>query len=131
MVTSPGRSGLPPPLHGVTTVLFGNCGVGFAPCRAGDQERLVHLMEGVEDIPGVVLTEGLPWNWSSFPDYLDSLDRRHYDIDVAALLPHAPVRVYVMQQRATNRETATPEDISTMSRTAAADSLQAPALQAA
>jgi N-acyl-D-aspartate/D-glutamate deacylase len=97
--------------HGVTTVLMGNCGVGFAPCRAEDRERLMSLMEGVEDIPETVMTAGLPWNWESFPDYLDSISTRRFDMDVAAHLPHAPLRVYVMGERAAAREPATPEDI--------------------
>ena len=82
--------------HGVTTAVMGNCGVGFAPCRPEDKERLISLMEGVEDIPHPVLSEGLPWNWETFPEYLDSLSKRQYDIDFAAQLPHGPLRVYVM-----------------------------------
>ena len=100
--------------HGVTTVLMGNCGVGFAPCRAEDRERLISLMEGVEDIPETVMTAGLPWNWESFPDYLDSIEKRRFDMDVAAYLPHAPLRVYVMGERAAAREPATPEDVARM-----------------
>ena len=100
--------------HGVTTVLMGNCGVGFAPCRPEDRERLISLMEGVEDIPETVMTAGLPWNWESFPDYLDSIEKRRFDMDVAAYLPHAPLRVYVMGQRAAAREPATPEDVARM-----------------
>ena len=69
--------------NGVTTALFGNCGVGFAPCKPSQRDMLIKLMEGVEDIPEVVLTEGLPWNWQSFPDFLDALAARHYDIDIA------------------------------------------------
>ncbi len=95
----------PSSLHGVTTVVSGNCGVGFAPVHVSDHERLVELMEGVEDIPGAVLDEGLPWEWESIPDYLDALDRRHYDIDVAAQVSHAPVRLYVMGRRGAERET--------------------------
>ena len=82
--------------HGVTTAVMGNCGVGFAPCRPEDKERLISLMEGVEDIPHPVLSEGLPWNWETFPEYLDSLSERRHDIDFAAQLPHGPLRVYVM-----------------------------------
>ena len=77
--------------NGVTTTLFGNCGVGFAPCLPSQRDMLVKLMEGVEDIPELVLTEGLPWNWQSFPDFLDALDARHYDLDIATQVPHAAV----------------------------------------
>jgi N-acyl-D-aspartate/D-glutamate deacylase len=100
--------------HGVTTVVMGNCGVGFAPCRPQDHDRLVRLMEGVEDIPFPVLTEGLPWNWESFPDYLDSLAGRSFDVDIGAQLPHAALRVYVMGERGANREAATEADIAAM-----------------
>lgn len=100
--------------HGVTTAVMGNCGVGFAPCRPDDKERLISLMEGVEDIPHPVLAEGLPWNWESFPEYLDSLSERQYDIDFAAQVPHGPLRVYVMGDRGANRETATEKDIEKM-----------------
>jgi N-acyl-D-aspartate/D-glutamate deacylase len=100
--------------HGVTTVVMGNCGVGFAPCRAEDHDRLIRLMEGVEDIPFPVLTEGLPWNWESFPDYLDALDRRRFDVDIGAQLPHAALRVFVMGERGANREDATAADIEAM-----------------
>ena len=86
--------------HGVTTAVMGNCGVGFAPCKPGDREKLIELMEGVEDIPGPVLHEGLKWEWESFAEYLDALERRNRDIDLCALLPHAAVRVFVMGERA-------------------------------
>jgi N-acyl-D-aspartate/D-glutamate deacylase len=96
--------------NGVTTLMLGNCGVGFAPCHPDQRDMLVKLMEGVEDIPEVVLTEGLPWNWHSFPDFLDALDARHYDVDIAAQVPHAALRVYVMGQRGADREPATEQD---------------------
>ncbi len=78
--------------NGVTTAIIGNCGVGFAPCRSEQRHMLVKLMEGVEDIPEVVLTEGLPWTWASFEDYLDVLDKRPYDLDVVTQVPHAALR---------------------------------------
>jgi len=96
--------------HGVTTAVMGNCGVGFAPVRQQDRDRLIDLMEGVEDIPGVALQEGLDWAWESFGDYLDALDRRPHDIDFCAQLPHAALRVYVMGERASRLEMATAED---------------------
>ena len=96
--------------HGVTTVVVGNCGVGFAPCKPEDRERLIVMMEGVEDIPDVVMSEGLQWEWETFPEYLDAIARRSYDVDVAAQLPHNPMRLYVMGDRAVAREAATPED---------------------
>jgi N-acyl-D-aspartate/D-glutamate deacylase len=100
--------------HGVTTVVMGNCGVGFAPCRPDDHDRLVRLMEGVEDIPFPVLSEGLPWTWESYPQYLDALAARRFDVDIASQLPHAAVRVFVMGERGANREPATPADIEAM-----------------
>jgi N-acyl-D-aspartate/D-glutamate deacylase len=104
--------------HGVTTVVMGNCGVGFAPVHARDRDRLVELMEGVEDIPGVALQEGLTWEWSSFAEYLDVLACRSYDIDLAAQLPHAALRVHTMGERAAAREAATAEEIAVMARLA-------------
>ena len=101
--------------NGVTTAVMGNCGVGFAPCRAEDHDRLIRLMEGVEDIPEPVLSAGLPWTWETFPEYLDWLSGRHYDVDFAAQLPHAAVRVFVMGERGANREPATADDIARMS----------------
>ncbi|HEY2709083.1 MAG TPA: amidohydrolase family protein [Caulobacteraceae bacterium] len=100
--------------HGVTTVVMGNCGVGFAPCRPEDHDRLVRLMEGVEDIPFPVLTEGLPWDWESYPEYLDRLSQRQFDVDIGSQLPHAALRVYVMGQRGVDREPATEADIAAM-----------------
>jgi N-acyl-D-amino-acid deacylase len=104
--------------HGVTTILFGNCGVGFAPVRPHHRDALIDLMEGVEDIPGPVLAEGLKWDWESFPDFLDALERMPRAIDVAAQIPHHPLRVFVMGDRAIRRETATAEDIAEMRRLA-------------
>ncbi len=102
--------------HGVTTVVMGNCGVGFAPVRPTDHNLLIELMEGVEDIPGVALNEGLSWEWESFPDYLDYLSKRQFDMDIGAQLPHAALRVYVMGQRGADREPATAEDVVEMRR---------------
>ncbi len=110
--------------HGVTTAVMGNCGVGFAPCKPADRERLIELMEGVEDIPGAVMHEGLKWEWESFSEYLDALDRRQRDIDICALLPHAAVRVFVMGDRAINLENANQGDIAQM-RQIAKDAMQA------
>lgn len=100
--------------HGVTTVLMGNCGVGFAPCRPHQRDMLVKLMEGVEDIPEVVMVDGLPWNWETFPDYLDALEKRELDVDVATQVPHSAVRIFVMGDRAARHEPPTAEDLEQM-----------------
>ena len=99
--------------HGVTSVVMGNCGVGFAPCRAGDRGLLISVMEGVEDIPEVVMTDGLTWDWETFPQYLDALERRPHDIDFATQIPHSAVRVFAMGARAPT-EIATDEDKAAM-----------------
>jgi N-acyl-D-aspartate/D-glutamate deacylase len=106
-------------LNGVTTALIGNCGVGFAPCRPAARDALVKLMEGVEDLPEVVLTEGLPWNWESFSEFLDVLGARRYDMDIATQVTHAPLRVHVMGDRAAAYAEATPEECAEMARLAA------------
>jgi N-acyl-D-aspartate/D-glutamate deacylase len=100
--------------HGVTTVVMGNCGVGFAPCRPAEREMLVAVMEGVEDVPEVVMIEGLPWNWETFPDYLDALEARELDVDIAAQLPHSALRVYVMGERAATHEPPNADDLAQM-----------------
>ena len=102
--------------HGVTTILFGNCGVGFAPVRQEYRAGLIDLMEAIEDIPGSALAEGLQWDWESFPEYLDALDRMPRTIDIAAQIPHHPLRVFVMGDRGINREAATEDDIAEMRR---------------
>lgn len=105
--------------NGVTTAIMGNCGVGFAPCRPSDHRRLIELMEGVEDIPEPVLSAGIPWQWESFPDYMNWLSKRPFDIDIGAQLPHAALRVYVMGERGARRDPATPEDNAAMAALAA------------
>ena len=102
--------------HGVTTAVMGNCGVGFAPCRPDQRDTLVKLMEGIEDIPEVVMVEGLPWNWETFPEYLDALQERELDIDIATQIPHSALRVYVMGERAARREPPTADDLAAMRR---------------
>lgn len=100
--------------HGVTTAVMGNCGVGFAPCRAEDRDKLIRLMEGVEDIPGTALHEGMDWQWESFPEYLDALDAKPRTIDVAAMVPHDPLRVFAMGDRAVFNQPANDSDIALM-----------------
>jgi N-acyl-D-amino-acid deacylase len=100
--------------HGVTTAIGGNCGVGFAPLAHEHRRELMEMMEGVEDIPGIVLDEGLDWKWKTFGDYMDRVGARHYSMDVASHLTHAPLRVFVMGERAIRHEAATPEDIAAM-----------------
>ena len=102
--------------HGVTTIVMGNCGVGFAPVRKGEENRLIELMEGVEDIPGTALSEGMKWGWETFPDYLDNLEKRQWTMDVAAQVPHGPVRAYAMGERGYRNHDATPEDIECMAK---------------
>jgi N-acyl-D-aspartate/D-glutamate deacylase len=100
--------------HGVTTLVMGNCGVGFAPLRPGSEDRLIKLMEGVEDIPGVALKEGVNFSWESFGDYLNALDAMPHSLDFLAMVPHDPLRMLVMGERAEAREAATAQDIAAM-----------------
>ena len=100
--------------HGVTSVVVGNCGVGFAPVRPGQQGFLVELMEGVEDIPGAALHEGICWEWESFPEFLDALERRRFSMDLGTQLPHGALRTYVMGERGAQNQPATAEDIAAM-----------------
>jgi N-acyl-D-aspartate/D-glutamate deacylase len=105
---------VPSSSHGVTTVVMGNCGVGFAPCRPDRHDMLIRLMEGVEDIPHPVLVDGLPWKWETYPQYLDFLAARRFDTDVCGYVPHAAVRVYAMDKRGAEREPATSVDLERM-----------------
>ncbi|MGA1439450.1 MAG: amidohydrolase family protein, partial [Ilumatobacteraceae bacterium] len=97
--------------HGVTTAVMGNCGVGFAPAAPDRHEWLIEIMEGVEDIPGAALTEGIQWEWESFPDYLDALDRRRFALDIGTQVPHSAVRGYVMGDRSGVNDPATADDL--------------------
>ena len=102
--------------HGVTTVVAGNCGVGFAPVRPGQEDWLINLMEGVEDIPGSALTEGMTWGWETYPEYLDVIEKQEFAIDVGSQIAHGSVRAYAMGERGARNEPATPEDIAAMAR---------------
>lgn len=103
--------------HGITTLVMGNCGIGFAPCKPNDaaHQQLIEVVEDVEDIPGAALAEGITWEWESFPEYLDALDRMPRAVNVAAQVPHCAVRTYVMGDRGANNERATPDDVRKMS----------------
>jgi len=102
--------------HGVTTLVTGNCGVGFAPVRPGREDWLIGLMEGVEDIPGAALTEGISWGWESYPEYLDVIGKQKFAVDVGSQVAHGAVRAYAMGDRGARNEPATPDDIAAMSR---------------
>jgi N-acyl-D-aspartate/D-glutamate deacylase len=104
----------PSSYHGVTTIVTGNCGVGFAPCKPEQRNWLIGLMEGVEDIPGTALHEGIQWQWETFPEYLDVLETKPLALDVGTQIPHGAVRAYVMGQRGADHETATPQEIDSM-----------------
>ena len=106
----------PSSMHGVTTVVSGNCGVGFAPVRPGREQWLIELMEGVEDIPGTALTEGITWQWESFPEYLDAVEKRSLAVDYGTQIAHGAVRGYAMGERGARNEEATEDDIAAMSR---------------
>ena len=106
----------PSTYHGVTTVVMGNCGVGFSPCKLKERDWLISLMEGVEDIPGTALHEGINWQWESFPEYLDILEKKPLAIDVGTQIPHGAVRAYVMGQRGIDREEASKEEIEQMAK---------------
>ena len=100
--------------HGVTTIVAGNCGVGFAPAAPGNHDWLIELMEGVEDIPGTALHEGMAWDWETFPQYLDALEQRRHSIDIGVQIPHGAVRAYVMGERGARNEPASADDIARM-----------------
>ena len=101
--------------HGVTSIVMGNCGVGFAPVPPGGEKDLIEVMEGVEDIPGTALYEGIPWgSWESFPEYLDHIDSRKYTLDIGTQIAHGAVRNYVMDERGRENEAATDDDLSKM-----------------
>jgi N-acyl-D-amino-acid deacylase len=104
----------PSSYHGVTTVVTGNCGVGFAPCKPGQRDWLIGLMEGVEDIPGTALHAGIQWDWETFPEYLDTLEKKPLALDVGTQIPHGAVRAYVMGQRGADHDTATADEIARM-----------------
>jgi N-acyl-D-aspartate/D-glutamate deacylase len=106
----------PASVHGITTLVMGNCGVGFAPCKpdAGERQRMIEVMEDVEDIPGAALSEGIDWQWESFPEYLDFLEGMPRAIDIGAQVPHCAVRTYVMGERGVNNEAASEEDVARM-----------------
>ena len=106
----------PSSAHGVTTVVMGNCGVGFAPVAPGRENWLIELMEGVEDIPGSALTEGISWGWQSYPEYLDVIEKRELAVDVGSQVAHGAIRAYAMGERGARNEPATPDDIDAMGR---------------
>ena len=106
----------PSSFHGVTTTVFGNCGVGFAPARPDSHDWLIQLMEGVEDIPGAALSEGIDWSWETFPEYLDALEIMPRVMDIAAQVPHGSVRAYVMGERGARNENPTPKDLVAMAK---------------